>query len=63
MSKKLSSSRRKFLQQLGSTTLLLGTGGLGQLSTAAVNTGKRLLPGKKEIVNCLFKQFKYAAKF
>jgi predicted dehydrogenase len=49
MSKKLSSSRRKFLQQLGSTTLLLGTGGLGQLS-AAEKMEERVLQYNRKIM-------------
>jgi len=48
MSKQLSSSRRKFLQQLGSTSLLLGTGGLSKLA-AEEKMEERLLSYSKPI--------------
>jgi len=48
MSKHLSSSRRKFLQQLGSTTLLLGAGSLGKIS-AEEKMEERVLQYSKPI--------------
>src|ERR1700733_8272112 len=44
----MSSSRRKFLQQLGSTTLLLGTGGLSKMA-AEEKMEERILPYNKPV--------------
>ncbi|HTL09236.1 MAG TPA: Gfo/Idh/MocA family oxidoreductase [Chitinophagaceae bacterium] len=48
MAKQTASSRRKFLQQLGTTTLLLGTGGLSKLA-AEEKMEERMLQYRKPI--------------